>query len=87
MSTMKQFLNKHPIVKGMLAYSITWPTGNIIQQTMAGKRWGKLFFVFIRITFFSIHTCMNQLLFPHKNYIIFFFHPNFFVIKQTHRHV
>lgn len=39
LSTMKQFLNKHPIFKGMLAYSITWPTGNIIQQTIAGKRW------------------------------------------------
>lgn len=38
--TVKYIFTKYPIVKGMLAYSITWPAGNIIQQTMDGKRWG-----------------------------------------------
>lgn len=40
LSTAKHIFTKYPLVKGMLAYSVTWPTGNIIQQTMDGKRWG-----------------------------------------------
>lgn len=40
-SSVRHFLTKYPLARGMLAYSITWPTGNIIQQTMDGKRWGK----------------------------------------------
>ncbi|XP_055302376.1 mpv17-like protein isoform X1 [Sitodiplosis mosellana] len=39
LSTAKHILTKYPLVKGMLAYTITWPTGNIIQQTIDGKRW------------------------------------------------
>lgn len=34
------FLGRYPLAKAMLAYSIMWPTGNIIQQTVAGERWG-----------------------------------------------
>lgn len=40
----KNIFIKYPLTKGMLAYSIMWPTGNIIQQTMVGKRWGNLFY-------------------------------------------
>lgn len=47
LNSVKAVLNKHPIVKGMLAYSITWPTGNIIQQTMDGKRWGNFTGIFV----------------------------------------
>lgn len=43
LSSAKHILTKYPLVKGMLAYTITWPTGNIIQQTIDGKRWGKDF--------------------------------------------
>lgn len=39
LSTAKQIIKKYPIVKAMLAYSVTWPCGNVIQQTMDGKRW------------------------------------------------
>lgn len=44
-SLVKHILTKYPLMKGMLAYSITWPTGNIIQQTMDGKRFGKNYFI------------------------------------------
>lgn len=52
----KQFLTKYPLARGMLAYSITWPTGCLIQQTIDGKRWGKYWctqfavFCFLRVT-------------------------------------
>ncbi|XP_044731502.1 PXMP2/4 family protein 4-like [Chrysoperla carnea] len=35
----KIFTTKHPIVRGMISYSIIWPTSNIIQQTILGRRW------------------------------------------------
>lgn len=31
----------HPMTRGMVAYSVLWPTGSIIQQTLAGQKWGK----------------------------------------------
>lgn len=37
----KHFFTKYPMARGVLAYSITWPTGNLIQQSIAGKRLGK----------------------------------------------
>lgn len=39
-STAKHIFIKYPLTKGIAAYSITWPVGNIIQQTMDGKRFG-----------------------------------------------
>lgn len=48
-STVKAVFTKYPVVKGMLAYSITWPTGNIIQQHLAGKRWGNSADFFFRL--------------------------------------
>ncbi|XP_031635633.1 mpv17-like protein [Contarinia nasturtii] len=39
LSTAKHFFTKYPLARGMLAYSITWPTGNLIQQTIDGKKW------------------------------------------------
>lgn len=30
--------NKHPILRGMIAYAVMWPTSSLIQQTIAGKR-------------------------------------------------
>lgn len=78
LSTMRQILNKHPIMKGMLAYSITWPTGNIIQQTMAGKRWGNNICSFLFA--FKTHTCMKQLCSLTKclyNFFFSIFSPHF----------
>lgn len=33
------FSRKHPIVRGMVAYSLLWPGSNLCQQTFTGKRW------------------------------------------------
>lgn len=50
---------KHPLAKGMLAYTILWPTGCLIQQTMSGKRWGKLK-VMIQIGIFILKKTQVQ---------------------------
>lgn len=36
MNQIRTILSKHPVFRGVLAYSIIWPTGSIIQQTIAG---------------------------------------------------
>lgn len=33
-----QIIKKKPVVRGILAYAIIWPTSNLIQQTISGKR-------------------------------------------------
>ncbi|XP_055618532.1 mpv17-like protein [Toxorhynchites rutilus septentrionalis] len=38
-STLRNVFKNHPILKGMVTYSIIWPTGSLIQQTMEGKNW------------------------------------------------
>lgn len=59
-NNVRLFLRRHPIARGMLAYSITWPTGNIIQQTMDGKRWGNISYMnFIQKIF--IHWLIHYL--------------------------
>ncbi|EAT47266.1 AAEL001601-PA [Aedes aegypti] len=37
LSAIRNAFKKYPIVKGMATYSIIWPTGCLIQQTMEGK--------------------------------------------------
>lgn len=34
-----QFIKKKPIIRGILAYAVIWPTSNILQQTINGRRW------------------------------------------------
>lgn len=62
----KQLFTKYPLVKGMFAYCITWPTGNIIQQTLDGKRWGNCYFVFTIFFYFikKTHFCFMSFLIP-----------------------
>lgn len=31
----------YPVVRGMLSYSIIWPIGSLVQQTLEGRSWGK----------------------------------------------
>lgn len=38
MSKIGVLTTRHPIVRGMAAYALMWPTSNLIQQTMSGKR-------------------------------------------------
>ncbi|XP_017135583.1 protein sym1 isoform X1 [Drosophila miranda] len=37
----KVFLTRYPIARGMISYSLIWPSGSLIQQTFEGKRWGE----------------------------------------------
>ncbi|XP_055587806.1 mpv17-like protein [Uranotaenia lowii] len=39
LSVVKNVFKTHPVLKGMVSYSIIWPTGSLIQQTIAGKDW------------------------------------------------
>lgn len=38
----KSIMTKYPLMRGMLSYSLIWPASALIQQTIAGKTWGKL---------------------------------------------
>lgn len=39
-SRLKHVIATKPIVRGMISYSILWPTGSILQQTMENKKFG-----------------------------------------------
>ncbi|XP_055844199.1 mpv17-like protein isoform X2 [Episyrphus balteatus] len=39
-SKFKVLATKYPMVRGMVSYSLIWPTSSIIQQTIEGKSWG-----------------------------------------------
>uniref|UniRef100_A0A1W7R4V8 Putative conserved plasma membrane protein n=1 Tax=Aedes albopictus TaxID=7160 RepID=A0A1W7R4V8_AEDAL len=39
LSVVRNVFKKYPIAKGMATYTIIWPTGCFIQQTMDGKNW------------------------------------------------
>ncbi|GAB0094446.1 SYM1 [Sergentomyia squamirostris] len=39
MKNLKLVTSQYPVLRGMLAYSVIWPTAVIVQQTIAGKRW------------------------------------------------
>lgn len=43
MSRIIAILNSYPLLRGMVSYSIIWPTSAYIQQKIAGKEWGKNF--------------------------------------------
>ncbi|XP_059617242.1 mpv17-like protein [Phlebotomus argentipes] len=36
---LKLVTSQYPVLRGMIAYSVIWPTGSLIQQAIAGKRW------------------------------------------------
>lgn len=37
----KALVTRYPIMRGMISYSLIWPTGSLIQQTVEGRSWGK----------------------------------------------
>ncbi|KRK05813.1 protein sym1 isoform X2 [Drosophila yakuba] len=37
----KVLVTRYPIMRGMISYSLIWPTGSLIQQTVEGRRWGE----------------------------------------------
>ncbi|KAH8366623.1 hypothetical protein KR084_007380 [Drosophila pseudotakahashii] len=40
---LKVLVARYPIMRGMISYSLIWPTGSLIQQTVEGRRWGESF--------------------------------------------
>lgn len=49
MSKFGQVWSRHPVLRGMVAYATLWPTGCLIQQTIAGKRWRELLIEILEI--------------------------------------
>lgn len=41
MSRAVALMTKYPLLRGVVSYSIIWPTSAFIQQKIAGKTWGK----------------------------------------------
>lgn len=39
-SHIRTITTKYPLARGMLSYSLIWPTSALIQQSIAGKTWG-----------------------------------------------
>uniref|UniRef100_A0A034VMM7 PXMP2/4 family protein 4 n=1 Tax=Bactrocera dorsalis TaxID=27457 RepID=A0A034VMM7_BACDO len=35
----KTMLQRYPVTRGMVSYSLIWPTSSLIQQTFEGRRW------------------------------------------------
>ncbi|XP_055711217.1 mpv17-like protein [Phlebotomus papatasi] len=50
---LKLVTSQYPILRGMIAYSIIWPMGSLVQQTIAGRRWDT--FDYRRCLRFSIY--------------------------------
>lgn len=46
MSRIREIFNKYPLLRGMVSYSLIWPSSALIQQKIAGKSWGKLMKIF-----------------------------------------
>lgn len=42
LQNVKSLFTKYPLLRGMVSYSFIWPTSALIQQTIAGKTWGKI---------------------------------------------
>lgn len=40
----KLILQRYPVTRGMLSYSLIWPTSSLIQQTFEGRRWRNYIF-------------------------------------------
>lgn len=40
MSSRLRYVLGHPMARGMIAYSVLWPTGSLVQQTLSGKNFG-----------------------------------------------
>lgn len=52
----KVFVTRYPIMRGMISYSLIWPTGSLIQQTVEGRRWGESAFFRAALSSFSFSS-------------------------------
>lgn len=42
MSRIREIFTRYPLLRGMVSYSILWPTSALIQQKIAGKSWSEI---------------------------------------------
>uniref|UniRef100_A0A1L8D9C2 Putative conserved plasma membrane protein n=1 Tax=Nyssomyia neivai TaxID=330878 RepID=A0A1L8D9C2_9DIPT len=52
---LKLVTSQYPILRGMIAYSVIWPTSSVIQQSIAGKRWDT--YDYKKCLTFSLYGC------------------------------
>lgn len=55
MSRVREIFNKYPLLRGMVSYSLIWPSSALIQQKIAGKSWGNLMKIFSLIIIVICH--------------------------------
>lgn len=75
---LKEITTKYPLLRGVLSYSIIWPTSALIQQRMAGKTldtydWGRCIRFSIYGAFYVAPTLyawirLSTMLFPKNNF-------------------
>ncbi|CAG9806899.1 unnamed protein product [Chironomus riparius] len=58
LQVVSKFLKKHRIVRGMIAYSVLWPVGSMVQQTFEGKSFRE--FDWKRILRFCLYGTLIQ---------------------------
>lgn len=42
MARIREIFTRYPLLRGMVSYSILWPTSAFIQQKIAGKSWSEI---------------------------------------------
>lgn len=42
MSRIREIFTRYPLLRGMVSYSLLWPTSALIQQKIAGKSWSEI---------------------------------------------
>lgn len=42
MSRVRDIFNRYPLLRGMVSYSLIWPTSAFVQQKIAGESWGEM---------------------------------------------
>lgn len=42
MSRIREIFTRYPLLRGMVSYSILWPTSAFIQQKISGKSWSEI---------------------------------------------
>lgn len=47
LAKLQVFARRRPLLKGMIAYGVLWPTASIIQQTIEGRTFGKYLHVIL----------------------------------------
>lgn len=60
LETIKIIGTKYPLYRGMLTYSLIWPTSALIQQFITGETWGTIIFFYPEHIFYVLLTYIFQ---------------------------